>query len=182
MRDITSAPIFLRLGARMRGPAGTPVGTLKRVNISNVVCSNAVSPFGSIISGIPGHDVEDVTISHVQIWHQGGGTKQQAASEPPEKETAYPEPDMFGKMPSQGFYVRHAKDIRFDDVEIRSANEDERPAFVMEDVRDADFFRIRTPLAAGAPAFALHNIADFAVHMCRSVPDTVLPHAERATL
>ena len=36
MRDIVSAPIFIRLGARMRGPAGIPVGALRRVLISNV--------------------------------------------------------------------------------------------------------------------------------------------------
>ena len=37
MRDIVGAPIFLRLGARMRGPAGVPVGALRRVLISNIV-------------------------------------------------------------------------------------------------------------------------------------------------
>src|SRR5688500_17370326 len=30
MRDVSNAPIFLRLGRRMRGPAGTPVGALRR--------------------------------------------------------------------------------------------------------------------------------------------------------
>ena len=30
MRDIRNAPFFLRLGARLRGPAGTSVGTFKR--------------------------------------------------------------------------------------------------------------------------------------------------------
>jgi len=158
------------------------VGTLKRIIISNLVCSNSVSSFGSIISGIPGHDVEDVTISHVQVWHQGGAAKEQAAIEPPEKENAYPEPDMFGKMPSHGFYIRHARGIRFDNVEIEAAKPDGRPAFVLEDVRDADFFRIRTPVEADTPVFALHNVADLAVHMCRSVPDIQLPHAERSTL
>ena len=47
---------------------------------------------------------------------------------------------------------------------------------------DADFFRIRTPLAASTPVFALHNVADFSVHMCRSVPDTQLSKVERTTL
>ena len=41
MRDITSCPIFLRLGARLRGPAdSTKVGTLRRVLISNLNCHN----------------------------------------------------------------------------------------------------------------------------------------------
>ena len=45
MRDITSAPIFLRLGARMRAPQGTPVGELRRVSINNVRVYNADRTF-----------------------------------------------------------------------------------------------------------------------------------------
>jgi hypothetical protein len=95
MRDIMSAPIFMRLGDRMRGPDNTPVGTLRRVIVSNLVCSNSVSRLGSVISGIPGHIVEDVKISNIQILHQGGGTKEDAAYQPPEYEDMYPEPSMF---------------------------------------------------------------------------------------
>jgi len=182
MRDITSAPIFLRLGSRMRGPAGAAVGTLKRIAISNLVCSNCVAGLGSIISGIPDHAIEDVTISHVEIRHQGGGTKEQTAAQPPEKEDAYPEPSMFGGMPSHGFYIRHARGIRLDDVEIVPEKPDVRPAFVLDDVRDADFFRVRTPREAGAPVFELHKVADFSVHMSRFVPDTQLAQTEHMAL
>src|SRR5271157_3790602 len=95
MRDIMSAPIFMRLGRRLRAPDGAAVGTLKRVIISNLVCSNSVPDLGSVISGIPGHYIEDVKISNVEIRHQGGGTKEDAAYQPPEYEDIYPEPDMF---------------------------------------------------------------------------------------
>jgi polygalacturonase len=47
MREVMSAPIFLRLGARMRGPAGAAVGALRRVILSNITCSCASSAFGS---------------------------------------------------------------------------------------------------------------------------------------
>src|ERR1039457_3451942 len=94
MRDLISAPIFLRLGNRMRGPDNTPVGTLKRVIVSNLVCSNCVSGLGSIISRIPGHPIEDVKIGNIQILHQGGGTREDAAYQPPEYEDMYPEPTM----------------------------------------------------------------------------------------
>ena len=46
MRDCTNTPIFLRLGSRMRGPAGVPVGTLKRIIISDVATYNSSSRFG----------------------------------------------------------------------------------------------------------------------------------------
>src|SRR5271157_3338220 len=102
MRDIISAPIFLRLGRRMRTPEGRPIGTLKRVIISNIVCSGSSSRLGSIISGIPGHCIEDVKISNVQVLHQGGGTKEDAAFQPPENEDMYPEPTMFAAPARQG--------------------------------------------------------------------------------
>jgi polygalacturonase len=43
MRDCQNTPIFLRLGRRMRGPNGVPVGTLKRIIISNVVSYNSAA-------------------------------------------------------------------------------------------------------------------------------------------
>ena len=95
MRDIMSAPIFMRLGRRMRAPEGDPIGVLRRILVDNIVCANSVSNLGSIISGIPGHLVEDVRISNIHIQHQGGGTKEDAAYQPAEAEDIYPEPDMF---------------------------------------------------------------------------------------
>ena len=55
MRDLGCGPLFLRLGARLRGPKDTTkVGTLKRVLISNLECYNAPMRQSSILSGIPG--------------------------------------------------------------------------------------------------------------------------------
>jgi polygalacturonase len=146
MRDIVSAPIFLRLGSRLRGPAdSTKTGALRRVILSNIVCSNAASNLGCIISGVPGHAIEDLKLHHIYIQHQGGGTKELAAIAPPENEKKYPEPNMFGDMPSQGFYLRHVKNVELSEIEIAAINDDARPAFVLEDVEGADFFHIKAP-------------------------------------
>jgi len=53
MRGVQT-PIFLRLGARMRGPAGLTVGSLRRVSISNVTVIDADPRYPSTIAGIPG--------------------------------------------------------------------------------------------------------------------------------
>ena len=79
-------------------------------------------------------------------------------------------------------FVRHVKGIQFDNIEIRTDKDDLRPAFVLDSVEDADFFRIKVPHAAGAPVFALHNVSDFTVHMCGAVPDTQLKNVETKTL
>src|SRR5205085_8461163 len=108
MRDIVDGPIFIRLGDRMRGPEGVPVGALRRVIISNVVCSNAASNISSLFSGLPGHPIEDLKLSTIFIEHSGGGTAAQAALQPPEEERErYPEPRRFGDTPSHGFFIRH---------------------------------------------------------------------------
>jgi hypothetical protein len=85
-------------------------------------------------------------------------------------------------MPSHGFFVRHVKGIQFDNIEVRTEKDDLRPAFILDDVQDADFFRVRVPRAAGVPEFALHNVSDFSAHMCGGVPDTQLKTVENTTL
>ena len=166
MRDVET-PIFMRLGARMRGPAGIPVGTLRRVIISNLVCSEVASSISSIISGIPGHPIEDVKLSNIVIQHKGGGTKDNAALQLPEKENAYPEPSMFGTTPAHGFFIRHVKGIDVSDVKIIAENDDARPAVVLSDVKGADFSHLDT---VGA-RFALHDVEDFRVSGSKGVVD-----------
>ena len=51
MRDLRNAPFFLRLGARMRAPRDTTVGTLRRVIISNLTCDAPANTSPAIIAG-----------------------------------------------------------------------------------------------------------------------------------
>src|SRR5205823_6054506 len=113
--------LFLRLGSRMRGPKDTAVGVMRRVNISDIVVSDANPRFASIISGVPGHPIEDVRLSNIRILYRGGGSRQDAAIEPPERENSYPEPSMFGTIPAYGFFIRHVKGIEFSNVEVSYA-------------------------------------------------------------
>jgi len=179
MRDISNSPIFLRLGNRARGPKEkTTVGALRRVIISNIVVYNADPKYASIISGIPGHPIEDVRLSNIRIYSQGGGTKEQAALDPPEKEDAYPEPNMFGELPAYGFFIRHVKALQINDVEVSYLKEDARPPFVMNDVKGADFFRLRAQRGANVPTFALKEIEGFSVQQSWPLPDTRLERVD----
>jgi len=177
MRDITTSPIFLRLGARMRGPEGTPVGRLRRVSISNVSVYNAKPDFASIISGLPGHPIEDVRLSHIRIFYRGGGSAEQAALEPPEKENNYPEPSMFGETPAYGFFIRHAERVSLDDVEVSFLQEDMRPAFVLKDVKGAEFRHVKGQRAGATPTVVLKDVRDFSSHASLPIPDTSLASA-----
>ena len=67
--------------------------------LSNIVCHNTASRFGSNITGIPGFPVEDLKISDVFVECAGGGTPDQAKIEVGEHENSYPEPAMLGPSP-----------------------------------------------------------------------------------
>lgn len=179
MRDIVNAPIFLRLGSRMRGPEGTPVGELRRVMLSNIVVYNADPRYGSIISGIPGHDIEDVKLSNIRIFYQGGGTREQAALEPAEREKDYPEPRMFGEIPAYGFFIRHVTGLELSNVEISCLKEDLRPPFVLWEVRGADFQHVKAWHAPDVPTIVLRNIEDLNLHQCKGLPDTRLERVDQ---
>lgn len=178
MREIQSAPIFMRLGARMRGPEGVAVGRLRRINLSNIVVSNSSSKYSCILSGIPGHEIEDVRIHDVMFRFQGGGTSADAALALPEKENAYPEPTMFGVTPTYGFFVRHVRGLEMSGIDLRCENSDARPAILLEDVKGAEFCRVKAYPAAGASTFVLKNVEGFSLVQSRPLADTYLDRAE----
>jgi polygalacturonase len=172
MRDIVNSAIYIRLGSRDRSPPGVVPGVLRRVSISHVVASNVDPRFSSIISGIPGHCIEGLSLSDIRILYAGGGTPADAAIEPKEDEKGYPEPDRFGHIPAYGFFVRHVKDVSFRDIYVGYAKDDARPAFVLNDVSDADFDHIKAEHAAGTPIFVLKNVNGFAVRNSPGIADT----------
>jgi len=180
MRNCSDAPIFIRLGRRMRGPDGVPVGSIKRVVISNIVCSNSPSKVCSNITGVPGYPIENVKISNVIVLQQGGAKKDQAAVVPPEVETKYPDPDMLGPLPANGFYIRHAKDVELRDISVMAMAPDARPTIALDTVDGADFFNVRGP--DNVPVFALTNVANFRVLGTKRVPDTELDRVNEKTL
>jgi polygalacturonase len=181
MRDCTNTPLFLRLSSRMRGPKGARVGTMKRVIISDIVCSNSASRLGGggIIAGFPGHPIEDIKIHDVYLEHRGSGTKAMAALNPPEAADVYPDPDMFGDIPASGFFLRDVNNVEFTNVEIAFSQPDARPVFWLSQVDGADFFRIKTPKLLSPTVFALHDVQDFRVMASRNVKDMYLERVDQ---
>ena len=182
MRDLDSGPLFLRLGARLRGPKDTTkVGALRRLLISNLVCHNAPMPTSSIFSGIPGYSIEDLKLSNIYVETVGGGTFSVAQIQPPEQVDSYAEPPMFGVMPASGFFLRHIRNLEMSHVEIANATPDARPAFYLTDVERADFFAITAPRGDNG-VFALRDVKNLRIGWSRAAADTTLPTADNKTL
>lgn len=171
MQDIVNSPLFIRLGNRGRGPGPPPVGKVRRVKISNVVVSGADSRFASIVSGIPGHPIEDVDLSDIRIVYNGMGTAADAAIDPPEKAESYPEPSMFGTIPAYGLFVRHVKGLTVRNVSMSFTGSEARPAIRLDNVTGADFSHVTAPTEKGVPTFVLKNVKDFTAFRSTGAPD-----------
>lgn len=127
-------PVFVRIGHRGRVIPGRekPLpGTLRRVLIENVKGESNFRQ-GSFISGISGYPVEDVCIRQYHVQMQGGGTAEMASQAVPENVGGYPDAHKFLRegLPSYGFYVRHARNVRFDQVSVTPVAKDLRPEVV----------------------------------------------------
>jgi polygalacturonase len=182
MRDIVDVPFFLRLGSRMRGPEGTPIGELRRVLISDVVVSNCASRQATIVAGIPGHYIKDVRFNNILVLHQGGGTREDAAVQPAELENVYPDPNRFGTMPAHGFYIRHVKGIEIKDVEVRPMKPDVRPGFVLDDVNGAELIHVKLPHTPEVASVVLYNVKDFSVTQSKPLADSQVESSAQETL
>ncbi len=191
MEHVATAPIFIRLGARMRGPEGIPIGAIRRVTISNVVAAYANSRSASLVSGIPDHPIEDLTMSEIRVLYDGGDAVPPSAGSStnaggrgpgrplappdpfgiPEAESAYPEPNMFGSLPAYGLYLRHVRRVAVRQVDFSLMQNDTRPPFALYDVHGAEFEHVRAEAAAATPVFQLHTVTDFSTERCAGVPD-----------
>ncbi len=157
----TESPIFIRLGNRGRGYkmkepthslsgnsnddaiAGLipidHVGRIDGIRLDNIQIRNAGS-MGCSITGLTGHPVENVSLSNISIHQKGGVTLADLpkidAMLQDEKEKEYPEATMWGNLPAKGFFVRHARNVSFQNVQVLTAQPDVRPDIVRIDTED----------------------------------------------
>ena len=165
MRDIINSPFFLRLGSRLRAPAGTPVGALRRVSISNVNVYNADARFATLISGVPGHAIEQVRLSNISIWYKLLDAAAAASIQPelPEDERGYPEPQKLGVGPAYGLFVRHVKGLELRDINLYLLGSETRPALHLQDVQDASLRHIMAQRAGTAPLLVLRDMQNLTI-------------------
>ena len=150
----TGNAIFIRLGHR----SGEAPGYVRNVSIRNLYAEIPFgrpdidydlrgpalpffhNPFPASISGIPGHDVENVTLENIEIVYPGRASKGMAyislsrLADVPENVDGYPEFSMFEELPAWGFYVRHVSGLTLKGITLRLREDDYRPAFVFDRV------------------------------------------------
>lgn len=156
----TGNAIFLRIGARNDKERK---GRMNNITIQNVEAEipaskpdagydyegpvedlpRNVSP--AAIVGLPGQEIADVTLRNIRIVYPGGsnphyafrGIKSADLDSIPEMEKAYPEFSQFKELPAWGFYLRHVKNITFENIDLRAKAAEYRPAVVLQEVNGA---------------------------------------------
>jgi polygalacturonase len=194
MRNVSNSPIFIRLGSRMRAPEATPVGSIQRISISNVLAYDVDPRYPALITGIPGHDVRSITLRGFRVVSRGGLSLENVAKqspdlvnpffyrasggvpprepyETPERSNEYPEPSMFGILPAYGFFIRHATGIELNDVDISYLKEDHRPAYVLQDVDDIQLNNCKVQKGADVPALVMMQAKRVSAFHCLGVAD-----------
>ena len=152
LRDVRHAPIYIRLGARLNGPPGSVPGRLRGVSIRDVECEQRYSSMPMIVSGIPGHLIEDVELRDIHLRTKGGGTARLAAIVPPEAVRSYPDPESFGvDLPACGLFARHVKGLDVRGIRIDCVRPDLRPAVWLQDIAGGQVFIDRTAGTATQP-------------------------------
>ncbi|HSH10064.1 MAG TPA: glycosyl hydrolase family 28 protein [Oceanipulchritudo sp.] len=195
MVDVSNAPIFIHLGNRARGPEGTPPGAIRRVRISGVSASQADGRFPIILTGLPGHPIEAVTLEGIQVASKGGVSMEDVATQPgnlvndfflrgdepgvtgprdpyavPLREAAYPEPSMFGLLPASVLYARHVKDLTVRDLTYSLQTIDDRPLVVL---KQADRVTLETVTATPSNSrnVVLRSVRQFKAYRFMGMPD-----------
>lgn len=137
----TDCPIFIRLGnrARKHAPdAETPgIGTLKNVNISNIIATTS-SKTTSNITGISAALAENISLNNITITNLSSGSLSEAKMKVKENYEGYPTANMFGDvLPASGFFIRHVKNIRLSNIQLHINPDNLRPVFLLQNIKNA---------------------------------------------
>lgn len=121
-----------------------PMKALQNLLFSNMIIDNRQLDKNSafFITGLPGHDIENIIFRDIQFYVSGGGTKQDAEKEKLNEYTLevlagwWPEFSLVGTLPASGIFARHVDGLFIDNFHIYVTAQDERPPIVLDDVKN----------------------------------------------
>ncbi|HEU5124741.1 MAG TPA: glycoside hydrolase family 28 protein [Verrucomicrobiae bacterium] len=147
MMDVAAYPIYITTGKRNRGPNVTGPSRARNILISGVIATGVEPMSGIQITGLSEAPIEGLRLENIRIVFKGGGTKEDAAREPKELGTGYPEPKNLGTMPAYGLFARHVRNLELANINLSFENEDLRPAMVCVDVDGLEIDNFKAQLA-----------------------------------
>ena len=128
MEDVTTSPLFIKLGARMRGPMGSHIGSIKNIKIRNLSATNILGDYSAMILGLKDNLIENIDIGNINLEYSKASAKiTPILSDIIETTRAnYPEPSMHGTTPASGFWIENANTIIIEGLVIKTHPSDLR--------------------------------------------------------
>lgn len=152
LRNLKGAAIVVRLGARdrtYRKDARPKKGSLKDVMFTQIQ-GTRIGEAGNAITGIPGQAVENILLRDIHLEFTGGGAADWAQRTVPENVKGYPGVNTLGPHhPAYGFFLRHARNVTFENVRLTWAADDHRPALHCDAVDGLHVARLEARVLPG---------------------------------
>jgi len=152
MMDVPDYAIYITTGKRNRTPDLTTASRGRNILISNVIADGVGKMSGIQIMGLPEQPVEGVRIENVRLTSKGGGTAEDAARNPKELGTGYPEPGHLGTLPAYGVYARHVKGLELANITVNFLTNDLRSAASFADIQGLEIDNFKPQVAPGVKA------------------------------
>ncbi len=126
--------IFVLLADRKRNvPGRNPrIGSISNIHFKNISGKDFTKQYPSIITGIKGHNIQNVTFENLNFELKGGIQKNNQTVM--EYDGKYPEGSKFGNTNAYAFYIRHTDEVDFINCNISAAENDARKWLVQENV------------------------------------------------
>lgn len=182
----TECPLYVRLADRGRKhieEAPLPsVGSMQNIQISNIT-AYGTGNFCSSITGIPGAKIKNVYLSNIRFMNRGGlkegnflpdpgmaGKRHDMASgmkwdrywssfqEVKEDEKGYPQPTVWGNLPSYGLFVRNVGTVVVDGATFKPEKTDPRIPVIVVNVDNLRMNRIEVGDKNNQGDVLLHNV------------------------
>src|ERR1035437_4768937 len=152
MMDVRGYAIYITTGKRNRTPGVTTNSRMRNILISNVIADGVDKMSGIQIMGLPEQPIEGVRLDNIRLTSNGGGTAEDAAINPKELGTGYPEPGRLGMLPAYGVYARHVKGLELANITVNFITNDLRSAASFVDVQGLEIDNFQPQVADGAQA------------------------------
>ncbi|MDZ7724429.1 MAG: glycosyl hydrolase family 28 protein [candidate division KSB1 bacterium] len=173
----TFVPIFLKISDVARVPAGTySRGVIRNIDFENITATDCFSyiknrEMPSVIWGKPGTPIENVTFKDVNIRAKGGHPLSEASIQPSENDERFPR--KVGAIPSYAWYLRHVKNISFRECEFGFEQNDDRPAFVIDEGSSVELSDTFLQKGSGIEyrIELRERVHDFKIHNCDGLDD-----------
>jgi hypothetical protein len=163
MMDVKGYPIYITSGSRNRGPQATD-GTVRNIQISNVIATGIDPMSGIQITGVPGRNIDGLRLDNIRLVFQGGGTSPDAARVPRELGIGYPEPSRIGTMPGYGVFARHVSNLEMANLTTSFVTNDLRPAIVCSDIHGLEIDNFKAQTVPGVFPTRFDGVTGLVIH------------------